>query len=185
VTALDFRAGEARFRHPALGQRSEYERILRCPVKFECKESELVVSKASLDQPSLHANPEIARFHEEHAARHLADMEDQSTSCKVKTCLMSLLDCGPLELPAVARSLYMSARTLQRRLAHEGTSFNAMLDSLRRELSLHHLEKVDTALAEIAYVAGFSDSSAFSRAVRRWTGKTPLEYRRLHASKKT
>lgn len=185
VTALDFRAGEARFRHPALGEHSEYERILRCPVKFECKESELVVSKASLDQPSLHANPEIARFHEEHAARHLADLEDQSTSRKVKTHLMSLLDRGPCELPGVARSLYMSARTLQRRLAHEGTSFNAMLDSLRRDLSLHHLEQVDTALAEIAYVAGFSDSSAFSRAVRRWTGKTPLEYRRLHASKKT
>ena len=98
---------------------------------------------------------------------------------------MSLLDRGPCELPGVARSLYMSARTLQRRLAHEGTSFNVMLDSLRRDLSLHHLEQVDTALAEIAYVAGFSDSSAFSRAVRRWTGKTPLEYRRLHASKKT
>ncbi len=185
VTAVDFHAGEVRFRHPPLGDRSEYERIMGSPVKFQCKESELLVSKAGLDQPSVHANSEIARFHEEYAERHLADLEDQSTSRKVKTCLMSLLDRGPCELPEVARSLYMSARTLQRRLANEGTSFNAMLDSLRRDLSLHHLEKVDAALAEIAYVAGVSDSSAFSRAVRRWTGKTPLEYRRLHASKKS
>lgn len=178
VTAVDFHAGEVRFSHAALGEHSEYERILRCPVKFQYKETELVLSKASLDQPSLHANPEIAQFHEEYAERHLTDMADRSVRRKVKECLMAVLDRGPCALPEVAQSLFMSARTLQRRLAAEGTSFQDVLDSLRRELSLHHLEKVDTALAEIAYVAGFSDTSAFSRAVRRWTGQTPLEYRR-------
>jgi AraC-like DNA-binding protein len=180
VTAIDFRVSEARFRHRPAGDRSEYERILNCPVKFQSTESELVVSRASLDQPSIHANPEIAVVHQQHAERHPADLEDQSVTRKVKTILMAQLDRGPSVLSEVACSLYMSPRTLQRRLAEEGTSFSETLDSLRRDLCLQHLERRGPALAEIAYVAGFSDDSAFNRAMRRWTGQTPLQYRRAH-----
>jgi AraC-like DNA-binding protein len=180
ITAVDFRAGEVRFRHRPAGDRSEYERILGCPVKFQCSQDELVVSRASLDQPSVYSNPEIARLHQEHAERHLAELDDHSVSRGVKTILMSHLDRGPFELSEVARSLHMSTRTLQRRLADEGTCYNELLDSLRRDLCLEHLERPHTSLAEIAYVAGFSDTSAFSRAVRRWTGQTPLEHRRSH-----
>ena len=106
---------------------------------------------------------------------------DDSVIRKVKLLLMSRIDRGPCELAEVARSLYMSVRTLQRRLAKEASSFSATVDSLRRELCLHHLEKENSALAEIAYVAGFSDTSALTRAVRRWTGQTPLAFRRSHA----
>jgi AraC-like DNA-binding protein len=180
ITEIDFRAGEVRFRHQPRGPRSEYERILRCAVKFQSKDSELVISRADLDQPSLYANPEIARVHADYAERHLAELEDQSITRKVKTLLMSRLDRGPCELAEVARSLHMSPRTLQRRLDQEETSYNQTLDSLRREICLRYLERSDTALAEIAYVAGFSDSSALSRAVRRWTSQTPLAYRRAH-----
>jgi AraC-like DNA-binding protein len=181
ITAIDFRASEVRFRHRPAGPRSEYERILKCPVKFQSQHSELVVSQSSLDQPSIHANAEIARIHQEHAKRHLAELEDQSIARKVKTVLMSRLDCGSCELPDVARSLHMSRRTLQRRLDEEGTSYKATLDSLRRELCLQYLQRPDTPLAEVAYIAGFADASALSRAVRRWTGQTPLEYRRSHS----
>ena len=180
ITAIDFRASETRFRHRPAGPRSEYERILNCPVKFQSKQSELVVPQSELDQPSIHANPDIARIHEEHAKRHLAELQDQSIARKVKTVLMSRLDCGPCELPEVARSLHMSRRTLQRRLDEEGTSYKATLDSLRQGLCLQYLERPNTALAEIAYITGFSDTSALTRAVRRWTGQTPLEYRRSH-----
>ena len=82
----------------------------------------------------------------------------------------------------VARALHMSRRTLQRRLDEEGTSYKATLDSLRRELCLQYLERPEIALAEIAHIGGFSDTSALTRAVRRWTGQTPLEYRRSHSN---
>jgi AraC-like DNA-binding protein len=180
ITAIDFRASEVRFRHPPAGERSEYERIFGCAVKFACKESELLLSRSSLDQPSLHANPEIARLHQAYAECHLAKLEDRSVTRRVKEILMAQLERGPFHLSDVARSLYMSPRTLQRRLAQEGITYHGVLDSLRRDLCLQHLERPDTAMAEIAYVAGFSDTSAFSRAVRRWTGQTPLEYRRTH-----
>jgi AraC-like DNA-binding protein len=183
ITAAHIRPGEVRFRHPPAGERSEYERILGCPVKFQHTDSELVMPQVSLDEPSVYGNPEIARLHEEHAERHLAALEDQSITRKVKTILLSHLDRGPCELRDAARSLHMSPRTLQRRLADEGATYNDTLDAVRRELCLHHLESTHAALAEIAYIAGFSGESAFSRAVRRWTGQTPREYRQAHGAK--
>jgi len=178
ITAIHFHASEVHFRHSPRGERSEYERILGCPVKFQCEYAELLLPRTGLNQPSLYASPEIAQLHQEHAERHLAELEDESIARKVKTLLMSHLDGGSCKLDETARTLQMSTRTLQRRLAEEGLSFSDLVDSLRRNLSLHHLENPNVGLAEIAYVAGFSDASAFNRAVRRWTGQTPLDFRR-------
>lgn len=178
VTAENMRASHAHFRHEAAANYSEYERILRCPAKFNCAHNELVLARSSLDQPSLHANPEIAELHEEHAKRHLAELGDGTLAREVKTLLISDLDRQTCELSGIARKLHVSARTLQRRLAEEGTSYQELLDSLREELCLQHLANPEIALSEIAYLAGFSDTSAFTRAVRRWTGQSPLAYRR-------
>ena len=70
----------------------------------------------------------------------------------------------------------MSPRTLQRRLALEGTTYAEVLNSLRKELALHWLTQ-GYSIQEVSYITGFSDESAFSRAVRRWTGQTPGAHR--------
>ena len=73
----------------------------------------------------------------------------------------------------------MSPRTLGRRLEHEGTTFKELLDDLRRRLALRYVGGARSrALTEIAFLLGFSQSAAFHRAFKRWTGQTPLEYRR-------
>ena len=69
-------------------------------------------------------------------------------------------------------------RTLQRRLAEEGTSFRSVVDALRRDLSSEHLRRRDTPTSEIAYLTGYSDVSAFTHAVRRWFRCPPSEVRR-------
>jgi AraC-like DNA-binding protein len=71
----------------------------------------------------------------------------------------------------------MSARTLQRRLAEEKTSFREVIEKLRRNLARDHLEQRRTPIAAVAYLTGFSDVSAFTRAVRRWFGRTPARLR--------
>ena len=78
----------------------------------------------------------------------------------------------------VARHLRMSARTLARRLEREGTTFSALLDSLRQELALRYVTRPELAFTEIAFRLGFSHVEAFYRAFRRWTGQTPLTFRR-------
>ena len=82
----------------------------------------------------------------------------------------------------VASRLCVSVRTLQRRLADEGTTFVDVLDALRREMALHHLDNPQTPLHEIAYLTGFSDQTALTRAVGRWTGMSPRDYRKRHSS---
>jgi AraC-like DNA-binding protein len=129
---------------------------------------------------AIHFRASEVRFRHS-AERHLAQLRDQSIARKVMAVLMAHLEEGPIKLGETARSLYISPRTLQRRLAEEGQSFHEIVESLRRNLCLHHLEDQNVGLAEIAYIAGFSEPSAFTRAVRRWTGRTPLEYRRAHA----
>jgi AraC-like DNA-binding protein len=84
---------------------------------------------------------------------------------------------GWITIDRVASLARMSVRTLQRRLADEGTFFAALVDEVRAELAAHMLENTDASLDEIARAVGYSATTNFIRAFRRWTGKTPSEFR--------
>ena len=79
---------------------------------------------------------------------------------------------------SVAKALGMSARTLRRRLEAENTTFQELRDALRKGRALEHMRESQLTISEIAYLLGFGETSAFHRAFRRWTGKTPAQYRR-------
>ena len=81
------------------------------------------------------------------------------------------------EAVGVAEGLNMSRRTLQRRLRDEGTSVRDIVDSVRRDLAMRYLCEREIAVAEVAFLLGFSEASAFHRAFKRWTGTTPSIYR--------
>ena len=85
-------------------------------------------------------------------------------------------------LSAAARALGMSTRTLQRRLQERGIVYDRLVDELRRRLSQKYLADPGLSLGEIAYLLGYSESSAFNRAYRRWTGRTPSADRRSAAA---
>jgi AraC-like DNA-binding protein len=80
-------------------------------------------------------------------------------------------------LEAIAEALKMSARTLQRRLADEGVSFAQLTDGVRRELALRYVKDPARQLAEVAFMLGYTEISAFFHAFKRWTGTTPTKYR--------
>jgi AraC-like DNA-binding protein len=88
-----------------------------------------------------------------------------------------LLDGEPA-LGAVAAKLHMSPRSLQRRLRDEGTSFARVLSGLRHDLALRHLRNPQITIGDVAFLLGFSEVSAFHRAFKRWTGRTPAEHLR-------
>lgn len=77
----------------------------------------------------------------------------------------------------MAGRLKMSVRTLNRALAAEDTSYRRLLEQLRRELAVGHLADNRLSVTEVAFLLGFSDQSAFHRAFRRWTGRTPSAFR--------
>jgi AraC-like DNA-binding protein len=177
ITEVHFKPAEVRFRHPPTVDPSEYEALFHCPAKFDASQTGLTLPRALLDQPSMHASEEVARIHEEYAERLLEGLDDESVARRVKLTLEAQLENGPPDLASIARALHMSSRSLQRRLAVEGTSYSEVLTSLRRELALYWLGQ-GRAIQEVSYLTGFAEVSAFTRAMRRWTGETPGAYQR-------
>ena len=96
---------------------------------------------------------------------------------RVEAKLEPMLESGEVSLDRLASELGMSRATLQRRLKAEGTSFEALLDGLRQRLARRYLRKDNYSVKKTAYLLGFSDPAAFSRAFKRWTGHSPSELR--------
>ena len=165
------------FRHEARGPVADYARVLRGNVKFGADQNELVFSPAILDRPSQNAEPSMARLHEEFAERLLASREEVEMTHRVRRLLAECLETGEADLRYVARQLGVGSRSLQRRLASEGTSFSTLLDGMRCDVAREHLERYQTPIAGVAHLAGFSDVSAFTRAASRWFGDTPARFR--------
>ncbi|OHC69626.1 MAG: AraC family transcriptional regulator, partial [Rhodocyclales bacterium RIFCSPLOWO2_02_FULL_63_24] len=102
---------------------------------------------------------------------------DRALSLRVREHLRAALP-EHLGLPALARRLLLSPRTLHRRLEDEGTSFRAIKDGLRRDLATDWLAKTARPLSRIGADLGFADAAAFYRAFAGWTGSGPREYRK-------
>ena len=88
----------------------------------------------------------------------------------------SLRDGAP-KMETLAKQLHVSARTLQRRLAEHQTTFQDAVDAVRRELAQQYLRDPHLGVSEVAFLLGYSELSTFDRAFKRWTGKTPREFR--------
>ncbi len=80
-------------------------------------------------------------------------------------------------LALVASELAMSERSIQRGLREEETSYRQLVDEVRKDLALQHLARLGTSATDVAFLLGFSEPSAFTRAFRRWTGSSPTQFR--------
>jgi len=180
LTARPLGPTEVWFRHkaPAAAEAREYARILGARVRFGAREDRFIVPIAHLDERVRSANPSLLRAFERHADAVLSGMERQgSKSHRVAQILAERLKGTVPPLSDVARELTMSDRNLQRALRNDGTSFQKLLDQVRRDLAISHLANPATSASQVGFLLGFSDPSAFHRAFRRWTGKAPSAYR--------
>ncbi len=163
------------FRHarPSTGD-GEHVRLLGIAPQFAADTDALVVANHDLDVRLQSANPPLLAAFESHAEAALAALHRQDVlSDRVLHEIVTQLKGEAPTIGQVARVLAMSPRHLQRGLAHEGTTFQSLLDDARRELSLRHLSLPDATVAKVAWLVGFSEPSAFNRAFRRWTGHSP------------
>ena len=122
---------------------------------------------------------EMAKAMESRAAPR-AGTRSSPFRAKVEQKLESALDSGDVGIDRVARDLGYSRQTLYRRLKAEGTTYEQLLDGLRRRLALRLVREQGLSVKEAAYRLGFSDPAAFSRAFKRWTGSSPGEMRTRH-----
>ena len=148
-----------------------YARYFRCPVAQGSAVTGLSYDRLALGRYRAHEAAGMAdRFDELLRTRERELASATSTVGAVRHALVSTMGKDPPSLERVAASMHISERTLQRRLADEGSSFAQVLDATRRELADSWLAERQLSRTEIAYLLGFAQPSSFSRALRRWEG---------------
>lgn len=178
VSTLPFQPLEIHFKHGAPAFTHHHETHFGCPVRFDSDRDALLVSTATLQAPNRLGDRSISRFFRTYLESEVARFEgDESLDRQVLDRVSSALSEGVPKISDVARDLCLSARTLQRRLADDGWSYQSLVDEARRRLSSRLLRETDYSLGDVAFMAGFADQSAFSRAFKRWEGQTPRSYR--------
>lgn len=126
------------------------------------------------DLPFVTENAQMWSYFSPQLHARLSELPKSSSMAeRVRTVLLEALPAGQADIDSVSRRLAVSARTLQRQLQAEGTSFQSVLSRARESLSRHYLTTGDTSVAQISLLLGYQDTSSFYRAYRGWTGTTP------------
>ncbi|RLU03490.1 MAG: AraC family transcriptional regulator [Ketobacter sp.] len=168
------------FPYPAPEYEKIYNRYFNCKIRFNAEHCEFAVSKTLARRELLLANQGIARMAEQDFLKTVPPINLNYLPKKLSLVLIQSVGAFP-SLETAARKLGMSGRTLRRQLNSLGTNFQNELDLLRREFAINYLTKSDKCITEIALMLGFCDSSAFSKAFKKWTGESPREFKKNYA----
>jgi AraC-like DNA-binding protein len=169
---------EVRVTHPRPAYGDEYERMFKTPIVFSSDRNAMRMEESIVTIKVGILPRYVFGVLTEHADALLRDLEKSGTTRgRVESLLMPVLHKGEANMDAIAEKLGISRQTLYRTLKDEDVTFEQVLDDLRHKLALEYLRARKTTVNETAYLVGFSDPAAFSRAFKRWTGKSPSEMR--------
>jgi AraC-like DNA-binding protein len=178
VSTDKFQALAIYFKHEAPESTLAHERHFGCPVHFGTDMDALLIPHELMQAPNRLGDPGIVRFFDTHLQEELSKFDDDaSLERRVRIQISQSLSQGVPAVSDVAAQFGMSGRTLQRRLSARGYSFQKLVDEARRELAERLLKETSYPLAEVAFLTGFSEQSAFNRAFKRWAGQTPRSFR--------
>lgn len=164
--------------HPQPPDPSYFFAYFKSPVEFDAAANVLEIDGRQASERIAGADDYLAQLNDHIVVRYLANRSREDIVSRVRAAILDSLGDGQTTEKGVASQLHMSARQLNRRLKEENTSFRDLLMACRRELAEQYLSDSSLSLTEISFLLGFSESSSFSRAYRRWTGKSPTEARR-------
>jgi AraC-like DNA-binding protein len=178
LTGIRWKPSAVCFEHAQPASVVAHKRIFQAPVYFKCERTELIFATRLLTLSLPKADSNLVSLLQRNAEA-LLDPEPgrDAITDQVRRVINEISAPGALQLRAVARKLGLSARTLQRRLNEEGSSFDELVRETRSTRAKNYLRRNELAICEIAYLLGFSQPSAFHRAFHRWTGMTPRTFR--------
>jgi AraC-like DNA-binding protein len=170
---------EVQFAHEAPREISEHLRVFHAPVTFGCMTNAFVIDREFIERQVPAASRQLYKILKQYLERLLNEMPaENGLIASVRRIIAELIRDGAPKLPRVAKEMAMSPRTLQRQLKEYGVNFKELVENTRRLVALNYLRNPMNTLTEIAFLLGYSELSAFNRAFKRWTGSTPLNYRR-------
>ena len=148
-----------------------------CRVHFDDVRNSILLSTRDADAPLSSANRQIAGTLDAMLVKQLSELDRSNVAARCKAVVLERLAAGESPDVDMAKVLHMSRRTLQRKLAEADLTYQKLVDETRRELALRYIEDSTRSITEITFLLGFSGQSAFTRAFRRWTGKSPTDFR--------
>lgn len=162
--------------HMPLASITEYQRFFNAPILVNQERAALHLSKHTLDSQPHSTNPALREIAQDYLTRHFRNPSEK-ISASVRKALRIHLANSRVDKTRIASMLALHPRTLQRRLASEGTSFDEIRDEIRKELALQYLWETQISMSQLTYVLGFSEQATLSRAIKRWFGLSPKQVR--------
>jgi len=161
----------------------EYQRVFRISEVVDGTDHVMAFPYASLQEPILTANYALQQVLVERLAASNRQYPDvHSVSRRLVQLMKGNSYLGVPELGAMAASLHMSVRTLQRKLREEGVRYQQLAESVRKELAIDYLSAGEQSVKQVSFMLGYADAGAFGRAFKKWMGVTPQEYIRGRSS---
>jgi AraC-like DNA-binding protein len=170
-------ATEIKLAHPELSCSNKITDYFRTDIQFDAEQSSLTIARADAEKVLPSGNKQIALMHDEMLMRYLVEIKKGDIVQQVKSIILENLPDGQVTDRLVASELNLSERSMQRRLKEHQTTFRYLLDGVREMVAKQYIENPMNRMSDIAFLLGFSEQSAFSRAFKKWTGKSPVEYR--------
>jgi AraC-like DNA-binding protein len=170
LTAMNFRCKKPRMV-------TGFQDFFGCPLAFDQNMDQLIMPATVARQKIPHSSPQLAALHDRVIDQYLDALDRTEIASQVRAGIIALLPDGKVTVDKVAAQLLLSPRTLRRQLLLEGETFKNIFTQTRKELAIHYMEKNSLPLSEIAFLLGFSELSAFSRAYKSWFGVSPSEMR--------
>jgi len=169
---------EVHFEHPRPADSREHERAFGAPVYFSLPRNALLFRPEVMSEPMPHRDAKLMAMMQM-CLRQLASEQQKCASLtdRVKAAVRAKLPDGYPALDDVAETLRITPTAIQRKLASEGLIYRELVELIRRELAIAYIKQRHLPFSEIALLLGYSELSAFSRAVHRWTGQSPRQYR--------
>jgi AraC-like DNA-binding protein len=177
VTWPDFHPERIAMSRPRPPCAAELDAFFGCDVAYGADCDALWFDRVAATQTLPRQNPSVARANDAVVERYLASFECDDVAGRTRAVIAEILPRGAPSRTEVADRLNMSERTLHRRLAAGGCTFRELVDETRHKLAMEYLSERKHSLLDIAFLLGFTDSSNFARAFRRWEGIGPKEYR--------
>lgn len=179
LTGQELHIIEAHFQYPQPDYVERYRQLFNCPLIFNTEHNQLIMPASILQQPILQANALMAL-----AAERLCDeflSNNPTTDDFIIRLRAEVVDRQGqfLDEPAIAAVLNITPRTLRNRLRRLGTHYQQIIDDYKRQIAEKDLRLSSITVGDIAEQLGYSDARSFRRAFKKWTGMTPIAFRKL------